>query len=205
MIKNQYDGLFISVEGIDGSGTTTLCEGLKRELPDENWEFTAEPSNGKYGRVTREELKSDSPPTMSDFFLFCADRFDHLQSLIGPKLESGQNVVTDRYTLSTYAYQSPVVRKDIVSQSGLEYINTILSEWVIRPDVTIFLDIPVEEAMDRMTDGTEKYEKEEKLETAYEIYDSFANNRDHIVRIDATQSEEEVLSEAMGHINEIRI
>lgn len=202
---NSYDNLLISIEGIDGSGTTTLCENLQDELSDE-WEFSQEPSQGAYGRIMREVLQSDDDPSLSDFFLFCADRVDHIESLIGPKMEDEtvEGVVLDRYNLSTYAYQSPIVRDGIYSRSGIDYINSVVSEWVIVPDLTIVLDVSVEQAFERMDEEREIYEKEDRLKEARKIYHSFAETNDYVVLIDGTQSEEKVLEEALEKIDECR-
>lgn len=196
---NDFDGIFVSVEGLDGAGTTTLCRNLKEEL--DGWEFTHEPSNGKYGRIVQEELRSDSDPTMSDFFLFLADRYDHCESLIGPKLDAGANVITDRYNLSTYAYQSQVVWD--VDGVNPGYIEEVVEPWVITPDVTILLDIPVEECLNRIS-GEEKYETKSRLLDARRQYRSLLFEREHVVKVDATQSEEEVLQESLEIIDENR-
>lgn len=197
--------MLISIEGIDQSGGTTLCENLREELEGE-WEFSKEPSEGAYGRIMRDVLQSDDDPSLSDFFLFCADRVDHIESLIGPKLDddSVDGVILDRYNLSTFAYQSPIVREGIYSQSGIEYINQVVSEWVIQPDLTIVLDISVEESLSRIDGEAEMYEKRETLENARNIYKRFTESKDNIVEIDATQSKEEVLQESIEKINECR-
>jgi len=202
---NQFDNTLVSVEGIDKSGGSTLCRNLKENLNGE-WVFSKEPSEGKYGRIVRETLQSDDDPTLSDFFLFCADRADHIESLIGPKLEDEtvDGVVLDRYNLSTYAYQSPIVREHIYSGSGIRYVNNVVSEWVINPDVTIVLDIPVEEAFRRMETEREMYERRESLEEARTIYNTFAEERPNVVRVDGMQKEEEVLQDALEVVDEIR-
>jgi len=182
-----------------------LCRNLKENLSGE-WAFSQEPSEGKYGRIVRDTLQSDDDPTLSDFFLFCADRADHIESLIGPKLEDEtvDGVVLDRYNLSTYAYQSPIVREHIYSGSGIRYVNNVVSEWVINPDVTIVLDIPVEEAFRRMETEREMYERRESLEEARTIYNTFAEERPNVVRVDGMQKEEEVLQDALEVVDEIR-
>lgn len=204
-MTNKYDNTLVSVEGIDKSGGSTLCRNLKDHL-DGDWVFSKEPSEGKYGRVVRDTLESDDDPSLSDFFLFCADRVDHVESLIGPKLEddSVDGVVLDRYNLSTYAYQSPIVREHIYSESGIRYVNNVVSEWVIEPDVTIILDIPVKESFRRMDTDREMYERRESLEEARRIYNTFGEERPNVVRVDGMQAEADVLEDAMRAINEVR-
>lgn len=199
---NQFEGHFISVEGIDRSGKSTVIEGLKDELGD-GYEFTHEPSTGKYGRIVREELKSDSDPNMADFYLFLADRYDHCQSLIGPKLSNGENVICDRYQLSTFAYQSPIVRQAINAKSGIQYIDSMTDPWVIYPDLTLYIDVPVEVSLDRMDGDSEKYEKRDNLERAKGMYDYMWENNDHIKKIDGLQPKQEVLSDCLALIRNL--
>lgn len=192
---NTYTGRLVSIEGLDGAGSTTVTSGLQEVFGgNEASEFTQEPSEGVYGRYLRKELASDSDPTVSDFFMFCADRYDHCHSLIGPSLEKGKTVITDRYQLSTYAYQAPVLEAFV--DEPIDFIDETLDDFVIEPDLTILIDIPVDVALKRVGDDTEKYEKRESLERAREIYLQQAEERDYVEVIDGTQSEEEVFEEA---------
>lgn len=201
-MTNAFDGSLISLEGLDGAGTTTLAENLKEELPE--YEFTQEPSHGKYGRIVREELQSEDDPTLSDFFLFLADRFDHCDSLIGPKLSKGTNVITDRYDLSTYAYQSRVVEEDLGIRRPYDYISDVSDYWVIEPDLTLYIDISPGESLERISEEREKYEVEERLRGARKVYDDHYDLLSYVERIDGTQSEEDVLEEALGHIEDLQ-
>ena len=190
---NSYSGTLVSVEGVDGSGTSTAVQNLYKIL-DSDWCRTCEPSVGKYGRQVRQNLKSDDDPTVSDFFMFCADRFDHCNSLIGPRLESGENVLTDRYNLSTYAYQSPILEKELEVWDGVKYIDEVLEDFIIEPDLTILLDLPVERALERKEgDEKEKYEDRERLEQTRKVYRQVANDKDYVEIIDARQEEQEIM------------
>jgi len=190
---NSYSGKFVSLEGVDGSGTSTAVQNLYQVL-DSDWCRTQEPSVGRYGRMVREGLQSDDDPTVSDFFMFCADRFDHCNSLIGPRLEAGENVLTDRYNLSTYAYQSPILEKELDVWDGVKYIDEMLEDFIIEPDLTILFDIPVEEALKRKEgDEKEKYEKEERLKQTRSMYRQVANDKDYVEIIDARQEEQEIM------------
>lgn len=200
---NSYEGNLIVAEGIDKSGKTTVIEKLRRELNDEDWEFTHEPSNGKYGHILQDELKSDSEPTASDFFLFAADRFDHCNSLIGPKLDQGTNVLTDRYNLSTFAYQSKIIDEDLDVVDPFDYIDNVIGQFVIEPDLTILFDIPVEESLSRLDDDSEKYEKKETLKEAKRVYDYMASEKSYVETVDATQSEQEVFNDCLSLIESV--
>jgi dTMP kinase len=197
---NTYSGNFISIEGVDGAGKGTVIEELRNEF--EGFEYTHEPSNGKYGRIIREELKTDSDPTVSDFFLFCADRFDHCNSLIGPKLDQGKNVLTDRYNLSTFAYQSKVIDEQMDVVNPFEYIDRIVGQFIIEPDLTILIDVPIEESFDRLDDEKEKYEEYDRQKDIRRIYRFFADRKDYVEVVDGTQDIEEVTDECIKLINE---
>jgi len=198
---NSYEGNLIVLEGVDGVGTTTVAESLKEEHYPE-FEYTAEPSEGTYGRYLRKELQSDSDPTSSDFFLFCADRFDHVESLIGPKMDKGETVVTDRYNLSTFAYQSRVIDEEMDTVDPYDYIDRIVGQFIIEPDLTILIDAPVEETFDRLGDDKEKYEKIERLKDARRTYLYFAEEYDYVEVVDGTQEPEGVLRECLELIDE---
>lgn len=199
---NEYEGTLISIEGTDGVGKGTAIDRIKEEFPE--FEYTYEPSEGKYGRITREELQSDSDPTVSDFFLFCADRYDHCHSLIGPKLENGNTVLTDRYHLSTFAYQSPVIRDNTYVDNPYDYIDDVLSQFIIYPDLTILIDAPVKETLHRLDDDKEKYEKISSLREARRTYNYFANRLPYVERVDGMQSKESVARDCIELIeNEV--
>jgi len=204
---NTYTGELTSVEGLDGSGTTTLVSGLQDWIGDSHAsEFTKEPSEGVYGQYLREELQSDSDPTVSDFFMFCADRYDHCHSLIGPSLDKGKSVITDRYQLSTYAYQAPVLEPYV--DEPIDFIDDTLNDFVIEPDLTILLDIPVDVALERIGDDTEKYEKREMLEAVKENYEALVaeqideDGRPEYIVVDGEQPKSDMVRDAVNALEE---
>jgi dTMP kinase len=102
-------GRFIVLEGIDGSGTTTQAARLAASLREEGHAVVAtrEPSDGPVGVVLRQAL-TRRLAGLSDrvlALLFAADRLDHLASVVEPALAEGKVVVSDRYVLSSLAYQ----------------------------------------------------------------------------------------------------
>lgn len=105
-------GLFIAVEGMDGSGSTTQCKKLVAYLSEKKQQtfFTHEPSALETGLLLRKYLDSqrNDQKIVSHAFLgllFAADRIFHYQNEILPKLEQGIWVVSDRYVLSSLVYQ----------------------------------------------------------------------------------------------------
>jgi dTMP kinase len=131
-------GLLIALEGVDGAGTTTQAERLGRRLGDRAL-VTREPSMGPVGRLLRQLLGGVDAPCDSAALalLFAADRRDHLAREIEPALARGQHVVTDRYVLSSLAYQSLSVDRAWVAE---------LNTGVRAADLTLFLDVQPEVA-----------------------------------------------------------
>jgi dTMP kinase len=141
--------LFIVLEGIDGSGTTTQLGLLERHLQGRGRRVhaTREPSTGPIGRLLREILlgghKSPAGAPVDGLamaLLFAADRRDHLAREISPALTAGADVVSDRYLLSSLAYQAQEAERDWVAG---------LARDIRVPDLTLLLDLPVEVAAER--------------------------------------------------------
>jgi dTMP kinase len=141
--------LFIVLEGIDGSGTTTQLDRLVAHLVARGRaaHATREPSTGPIGRLLRElllgqhALPSGAPADgQAMALLFAADRRDHLRREIEPALERGADVVSDRYLMSSLAYQAVEADRGWVAGLG---------RGLRLPDLTILLDVPVAVAAER--------------------------------------------------------
>jgi dTMP kinase len=141
--------LFIVLEGIDGSGTTTQLGLLERHLAGRGRRVhpTREPSQGPVGRLLREILlgghrHADGAPVdgLAMALLFAADRRDHLCREIEPALAAGADVISDRYLLSSLAYQAQEAERDWVAG---------LARDLREPDLTLLLDVPVATAAER--------------------------------------------------------
>jgi dTMP kinase len=101
--------MLIALEGIDGSGTTTQAEKIAAELEASGYGVhrTAEPSTGPIGQVIRRVLRRElAVEDRTLALLFAADRLDHLQREIEPALAAGKIVISDRYLVSSLAYQT---------------------------------------------------------------------------------------------------
>ncbi len=130
-------GLFIAVEGPDGSGKSEQLRRLQLRLArtTENLIITREPWIGEIGGLLRRILNgtTPNPGAKALALLFVADRAEHLQHEVEPALARGAIVITDRYLLSTIAYQSVVGGLPLAWVEGLH-------EGMPRPDLTIVLD-----------------------------------------------------------------
>lgn len=167
--KSKRKGRFIVLEGIDGAGTTTQLR-LTVEWLEKRGELvhaTREPTDGPIGLLLRQILRGrlvsspggDAGKTMpfdaaATALLFAADRLDHLHNEILPALENGRHVICDRYVLSSLAYQS--------LETDLKFVRTI-NEKAIAPDLTIFLRVRPEIAMDRIETTRTQKESFERL------------------------------------------
>src|SRR3954471_4396526 len=153
----RFPGLFVVMEGIDGCGSTTHAKLLAKAIKSRGLEvvLTCEPSTGPIGSLIRQVLQrrlfvaDATGPRNFDWstmaLLFAADRMDHLDSTVAPALRSGAVVISDRYDLSSLAYQS------VTAHSGSDPIPWIrqLNVQALRPDVTIVIDVPAEVAEER--------------------------------------------------------
>lgn len=184
------EGQFISVEGLDGAGKTTVIKAFEEEFGAKT---TAEPSTNWTGRQVRECLSSDETHPLTDFFFFMGDRVDHIEREIRPWAEQGELVVSDRYADSTRAYQ-PVA----LDVSGADtYIEDVMSAFDYSPDLTLYLDISVDTAIERC-DEEEKYENREFLERVKENYEEICRiYGDRIIVIDGEQSKDDVRSDCL--------
>lgn len=164
----MQQGLFITIEGTDGSGLTTQTDRLATWFRAEGRPVhaTKEPSGGPAGLLLRLALAHRLGQTADGAFrpldeatmalLFTADRMDHLASEIVPRLERGVAVVCDRYTLSTYAFQS------LAADVG--WLRALNAQARV-PDLTVLIDVPAEVSVERMRvrGAVERYEQRETL------------------------------------------
>lgn len=192
-------GLFIVLEGIDGSGKTTLATSMKSILESEGYAvmITAEPTDGPIGRLLRSE-QVDSP--RAEALLFVADRACHTESMMA-SVEKGVVVICDRYYGSTLAYQSASSTEPVFDIGFLEMLNDrVISE----PDITFVLDIDPEESLRRVDVRGEQKSKFERLEFQKRVRENYLRISEergfHV--LDASGSPEEVCSMAMKQIHD---
>lgn len=166
-------GIFIALEGIDGSGKSTqaglLIERLRRE--GISCYATMEPTDSPIGSLIHQiligRIKTDNKVIAG---LFVADRLDHLLNEvngIAAKIKEGTTVVTDRYYFSSYAYNSVDMPMDWVIHANEQ------SAAILRPTVTVFIDVDPDTALERITRNRfhqELFEKKSRLVKVREKY-----------------------------------
>jgi len=194
-------GLFITVEGGEGGGKSTNMSYISDYLTSKGHEVvvTREPGGTPLGEKLRAVLLDKTITEMdysTELLLMFAARAQHIAEVIQPALKQGKWVLCDRFTDATYAYQGG--GRDI----PMEKI-AVLEEWVqgdLRPDLTILLDIPVQEGMKRAALRGEKDRFEQErisfFEKVRESYLSMAKQQPNRYRvIDAAQGLEKVQSD----------
>ena len=195
---------FVTVEGLDGAGGTTLVKQLFHTYSDSI--RTSEPSDLQYGELVRERLSDESSDPIVDFYLFMADRRDHIERRVRPADEAGTLVISDRYADSTRAYQPVALSGEgnpFDSQWEAKFfIEQTMSCWNYEPDLTLYLDISVDTALER-ADCSEKYEKRQFLEQVKQNYDALADSKERIVRIDAEQSRSSVVNDEVAEVERL--
>lgn len=196
--------MFITFEGIEGSGKSSLIAQLKKYFKSSKLEafFSKEPGGTDLGKEIRKILlnpKYSFDPT-SELLLLLADRAEHVQKIIRPNLQKNKLIFCDRYLDSTLAYQG----------SGRNLDKKIIKEMfkVLDfpiPDLTILLDVPVQIGLSRARKRNEldRFEKEdlnfhENVRRSY--LDLAKNDSTRIVIFDSSISEEELFKKAVNLI-----
>lgn len=196
-------GYLITLEGIDGSGKSTVAEALSPsdfEALARDVTFTREPTGSDAGQLLRENLSQDHRDPWTELFLFMADHSTHLQETVWPALEREELVICDRYIDSRCAYQGHTL--DDMMDDPIQFLHNLHQPWSRFPDCTILLDIDPATAVERTTSG-EKYEVEERLVEIQENYEELvAMDPDRFVRVDAEQSPEAVRDDVVSAIAE---
>ena len=196
--------MFITFEGIDGVGKSTQLDMLEKHLIAQGREVvrTLEPGGTELGQEIRHLLlhrKGDVAPR-SEALLYAADRAHHVETKIKPALASGIVVLSDRYFDSSVAYQGAARELDVqeVKDISLWAIDRLL------PDLTVLLDLPAQEAMNRRGNkGTEpdrlEREQVEFFERARDEYLRMANEPRFLV-VDANLSPEQIHSQVLERV-----
>jgi dTMP kinase len=207
-------GAFVVVEGIDGSGSTSVVAALAAHFRSHKKPVhaTCEPSGGPFGVTIRRILahEYDVPGRgMSSFgwgtmaLLFAADRLDHLEAEVMPRLRAGELVLSDRYDLSSLAYQSATAAPDPAGTAvdPVAWIREI-NRQARRPDLTLVLDVDPDVAAARRVSRGGKPELYEKLELQRRLARLYAEAErlvpgDRVVHIDANQELSQVVARAI--------
>ena len=181
--------MLITLEGLDGSGKTTVWEALHGVYPDAV--FTREPTNSWYGDAVYRSIEDDDADPVAELFLYTADHADHLSRTIRPALDENRLVISDRYVDSRYAYQGAAL-SGIVPRP-VEYVRGVHLPWTREPDLTLYLDVDPTTGASR-SGATNKFEQTDYLAAVRENYERLVEaDPGRFVRVDATRPPEDVI------------
>jgi dTMP kinase len=196
-------GVFIVIEGLDGSGKTTQAGLLAKKLSQKyHVLLTAEPSRGKIGTFIRQGCLYEEKrlPTEAEALLFAADRIEHMQKEVKPALDEGKLVICDRYVYSSLAYQGS-------AGLSLDWIKTINAR-ALQPDFSIFIDVDPECVLERLKRKKSVMETIETQRKVREVYLKFVE-KSELIRVDGDKPKEAVADElyavVLGLLNTYRV
>lgn len=150
--------MLITLEGIDGTGKSSVAGMLKNKFPDAV--FTREPTYSWIGNAVKRSIESDTDP-LAELFLFVADHAEHIARVVKPALNAGKIVFSDRYSDSRYAYQGATLSNIFVDAMG--FVQGVHKGWTVVPDMTLLFTIDPMTAVTRCGVRGEKT-KFEKIE-----------------------------------------
>jgi dTMP kinase len=198
--ETHQRGRLIALEGVDGCGKSTQARILADAL---GGLLTFEPGDTALGASIRHLLLSSPSPVSSpaEALLMAADRAQHVDEVIAPALRAGRWVVTDRYNGSTLAYQG--WGRELGTEGLLAVLAFATGD--LSPDLTVFVDVPVQLARERM--GAAEPDRLERLDLAFhervaDGYRALAGSEHGWVVVDGTGSVDEVAKAVAAVVSE---
>jgi dTMP kinase len=207
MSQNEYPGVFITFEGIEGVGKTTNLRFLAEHYHQQDIPIliTREPGGTPLADEIRHFLLSEHEESIepeTELLLMFAARAQHISRVILPALAAGKAVFCDRFTDTSFAYQGAARG---LGAEKIAVLQTLVQKG-LTPDLTILLDAPVELALDRLQERakTDRFESETSafFQRARDAYLEMAIAEPERFRvIDATTSLEDVRQKMLSAIN----
>ncbi len=201
-------GLFIVLEGPDGSGKSTMAEKIGEYYKKAGREiiFTREPGGTKISEQIRSIILDNNNSEMAyttEALLYAASRAQHVAEFIKPNLEEGKVVISERYVYSSIVYQG------IGRNLGIQKVREINDFAIdgLKPDLVLFFDIDPEKALNRkLSQGESDRLENEKLEFHKNVYEGYKNIMeyyDEIISIDADKNADELFHDIKSIINNL--
>lgn len=204
-MKRIPDGFLIVLEGIDGSGKTTLAQRLAQMLQEQAYEvvLTREPGGTEFGKNLRQLLQHSTvrPLPEAEFLLFAADRMQHIASVVKPALQKGSVVISDRMSDSSMAYQG---YGRGIDRNMIATVNT----WAlagVEPDLIIYIKLDWQTALQRIEKNRGELtafekEKQEFFERVAQGFDTIFKNRTNVITLDGNQTPENIFKQAAAAV-----
>lgn len=190
---------FITFEGIDGSGKSTISKFVYEKLEDHGYDvvLTYEPTNTWIGKQVQRCIESDADPFVTAF-TFIADRIEHGKQ-IQKWLKDGKIVLCDRYAESTYAYQGAQLKEEI--KNPMKWLKELSNDRIPAPDRTFVFLINPKESLARIQnrDKLIPFERISFLKEVHENYLKLAKGNLYM-KLDATKKIEELVNVCFNDI-----
>lgn len=209
IISVMNAGKFITFEGPDGSGKTTVSKAVVKKLSEEGYSliYTREPGGSEIAEQIRNVILDPQNTLMdarTEALLYAASRRQHLVEIVKPAMAQGITVISDRFIDSSLAYQG------IARGIGIDPVYEINAFAIddCMPDKTIYLDVSAEEGLKRIADRVflDRMDKEsvsfhQKVREGY--MQILAKYPERIIRVDAARDLDVVVEEACRLVREI--
>lgn len=179
---------FISLEGGEGAGKTTVSKEIKKELENKGYlvHLTREPGGSDVAESIRNIIMKNELDVETEALLFAAARLNHVHNVIIPKLKEGYFVICDRYVDSSIVYQEIVGKCENVKK----YNKCVLENYL--PSKTFFFDIKAEDGIRRVLENDREQNRFDKRKidfhkAIYNAYKIWNEDKKRIINIDATK------------------
>ncbi len=195
-------GRFITFEGIDGSGKSTQLRILANGLRVRGFDVlpTMEPGGTVLGKRLRKAFLETEEAVfpLAELLLFAADRAQHVNFLVKPALAEGKIVISDRYADATFAYQG----------AGRGFPEPLVNQVIelatdgLKPDLTLFFDLPIEKAVLRTANRNDAGEQKNRMDK--ETAEFYRRVREAYLKIAEREPERFFILDAEGAIEAVQ-
>jgi len=201
--KKLTYGMFVPIEGLDGSGKTTVARYVLHVLQNDGYPvvLTREPGGTREGNDIRAILHSGVGQAQAEFLLFAADRSLHMSHTVKPALEAGYIVISDRGADSSLAYQGygRGVDRDMIAHVNAWVMDTVAADCIIYPRIA-----PAEifQRINQRGEPKTSIEREQYafFERVYHGFENIFANKRSVITVDATQDPETVANAALQEL-----
>lgn len=203
-MKNKpYSGYFITIEGGEGAGKSTLAQSLHSHLSkDHDLLLTREPGGTLLSEKIRELVlhSAQAPSARAELLLFLAARLEHVDQVILPALNQGKVVICERF------HDSSVVYQGLARNLGVNWVEELclLATHHLQPDTTFLLDIDPQNAFSRLETETLDRIEQEELSFHQVVRQGYLQLADHypdrIILLDALLDKQELLASCLSYL-----
>lgn len=202
-MKLLTKGIFITIEGIDGSGKTTLAKNLYRYLVTRYPAIlTKEPSETVVGKKIRLFLQEETKiSTKAEYLLFAADRAQHFDEIVIPNLNAKKIIISDRSGYSSLAYQGygRGLDMNMIKQINAWTMNNI------EPDYIFYLKVDPTIGLERVSRRMEEISKFENLEFLKKVatgFDAVFKDKNNVIILNASLPSDKVLKQVIDFVED---